>query len=158
MDASRHHAIEEGAKLIAEEAKRELGHYQAEAGPFPAWEPLHESTLHGGRSPKTGALFKGKIELGFATEADHNPLMRTGELRDSIGYRVEGDKGVVGSTSKYAAVQELGDPENNQPPRSFLGRAAFLKGKEAAHLAAEGFLSGLLRRTLTKVNRSIGNS
>jgi phage gpG-like protein len=49
------------------------------------------------------------------------PLLRTGELRESIEKHVERHEAVVGSDSKVAVAQELGT--TTIPPRSFLGAA-----------------------------------
>lgn len=146
MDHAEHHALERAARLVEREAKRSLGHYQDAIGPFAAWEPLHESTLEGGRSPKTGHFFRGKIELGYASAGDDNPLEREGGLRDSIHSEVGHREAVVGSNSVYAAVQELGDPENNQPPRSFLGGAAARKAEEVARIIGEHTVATILGR------------
>ena len=54
---------------------------------------------------------------------DHaTPWLRTGALRASIGYGVDGMKAVVGSTSGVAVDQELGT--QIVPPRPFLASTA----------------------------------
>ena len=57
---------------------------------------------------------------GFPVPA---PLLRTGEMRDSIGHQVDPVQLelVVGATDRTAVYQEIGT--SRIPPRSFLGRA-----------------------------------
>lgn len=93
----------------AESAKGYIGEYQAAAGPVPAWPPLAESTV------------TQKIRLGYAPP--DNPLLRTGEMRDSITTEIEGLVGAVGSDSKIALYQEMGT--SKMPPRPFLARAVW---------------------------------
>ena len=38
-------ALEKAAKIVEAEAKRRIGHYQAQTGPFAPWAPLADSTL-----------------------------------------------------------------------------------------------------------------
>jgi hypothetical protein len=71
------------------------------------WAPLAESTI------------RDKAAHGYKTPA---PLLRTGEMRDSIEYVVHGNEGCVGSKSDIAVYQELGT--SRIPPRSFLASAA----------------------------------
>lgn len=102
------------AKLIQKTAQAEIGEYQSAAGPFPAWAPLSEATL------------ADKENQGYATP---NPLLRTGELRDSIQYEVGTFEAIIGSTSPIAAFQEFGTNSTGWgagiPPRSFIGSAAY---------------------------------
>lgn len=112
------------AVVIEKEAKAEIGHYQSEAGPFPAWAELADAT-------KADRRAKGFPE--------NNPLLRSGELLNSISHSVDGSHAVVGSTSDIAVYQEFGTPHAAHPipPRSFLGGAAFRKGEEAAEAAGK---------------------
>lgn len=103
-----HHALDQAAKIIENDAKRQLGVYQPEAGPFNAWSELADSTKNDRRS------------AGFPED---EPLLRTGALRDSISREVHGTEAAVGSTSEIAVYQELGT--DKIPPRPFLGPAAF---------------------------------
>jgi HK97 gp10 family phage protein len=113
-------ALEKAAKVVKKRAKAKIGKYQDEAPPFAAWAELSENTLHGGYA--NGIRYPGKIELGYATEGDHRPLLRSGEMRDSIEHRVIGNEAHVGSNNDKAVWQELGT--EHIPPRSFLGGAA----------------------------------
>jgi hypothetical protein len=121
VTAAQHQGIARGVEIIADEAKREIGHYQEAAGPFVEWAELADSTKADRR------------RLGFP---DDYPLLRSGELHDSIQHTASGDHGEAGSNSDTAVWQELGTHPAGQllagsgadyhiPPRSFLGGAAF---------------------------------
>lgn len=104
---AQHSALERVARRIEHDAKEQIGHYQADIGPFPAWAPLAESTE------------AEKARLGYPAGA---PLLREGNLRDSIQHEVVGHEAVVGSKSPIAAYQEFGT--DKIPPRPFIGPAA----------------------------------
>jgi hypothetical protein len=87
--------LEKAACLIEEEARAVVGHYQEAAGPFPAWDPLAESTQ------------EERQRLGFTP---NDPLLRTGSLRDSIDHKVEDDKALIGSADPRMKWLELGPP------------------------------------------------
>ena len=64
-----------------------------------------------------------KASLSHIPGEDHaSPWLRTGELRDSITYQVDGSVLVVGSVSQVAVDQELGT--RSIPPRPFLAPTA----------------------------------
>ena len=94
--------LDDIGKLAQSMAKSYIGSYQH------GWAPLAESTI------------ADKAAKGFAVPA---PLLRTGEMRDSIEYEVElaEFEVVVGSHLLIALYQELGT--SRIPPRSFLGLA-----------------------------------
>ena len=100
-------ALTKGAIRVERLAKSKIGQYQPEAGPFAEWRELAEST-------KSDRKSQGYNE--------DDPLLRTGELRDSIDYTVEAKEAAVGSASQIASYQELGT--KTIPPRSFLGSSA----------------------------------
>ena len=108
-------AVDHCAKLVEREAKAEIGAYQDQAGPFIAWPELAEATK------------ADRLRQGF-TEDD--PLLRTGEMRDSIGTTLSTDglEAQIGSNSDIAVYQELGTA--TIPPRSFLGGAMARKEEE----------------------------
>lgn len=108
VEAEAQHALRDGAKLVQDEAKAELGTYQSAAGPFPAWQQLSPATL----ASKTGP----------------GPLVETGELRDSIEADVQHNSAFVGSDEPHAKPLELGT--SKMPARSYLGRAAYVKSDE----------------------------
>lgn len=93
-------------KEIEETAKEEIGVYQPAYGPFDAWAPLAESTK------------ADRIRSGY-TEDD--PLLRSGELRDSIESQIVGLAAIVGTKSEIGLWQEIGT--SHIPPRPFIGPA-----------------------------------
>lgn len=97
-----------GAKLVQAVAKHKIGVYQPEVGPFPEWEELADSTEF------------EKARLGYPVDA---PLLREGNLRDSIVYECTAMTFLVGSESKIAIYQEFGT--KTIPPRPFIGPALF---------------------------------
>ena len=101
-------AVSHCAKLVEREAKAEIGAYQNQAGPFAGWAELTDSTK------------ADRIAKGFPED---EPLLRTGEMRDSIGTTISTDglEAQIGSNSDIAVYQELGT--DKIPPRSFLGGA-----------------------------------
>lgn len=99
-------------KNAEERAKNKLGEYQGESGPFPAWAALAESTI------------TEKSDKGFPVPS---PLLRTGELRESISWRVvkEDANSIVVelSAADPAEFHEFGTV--NMPPRPFLGPSIY---------------------------------
>lgn len=116
-------AVSHCAKLVEKEAKSEIGSYQVQAGPFVAWADLAEATK------------ADRVRQGY-TEDD--PLLRTGDLRDTIGTAISTDglEAQIGSNSDIAVYQELGT--DHIPPRSFLG--------------------GAMVRMLPEINKTLGES
>ena len=122
-----HHGLERVAKVIEATAKAEIGHYQDAVGPFPGWPELAEST-------KDDRVRKGYTE--------NDPLLRSGELLESIGHQVDGLEAQVGSTSELMVFHEFGT--QRMPARPVLGPAAF-RNKETIHLLlGAAAVSGLL--------------
>jgi hypothetical protein len=101
LEASGPKIVEEACKIVQKKAKAAIGREHE------MWAPLAESTI------------ADKQHHGFPTP---KPLLRTGELRDSIEYTVHGLQGAVGSDSPIAVFQELGT--SRIPPRSFLVSSA----------------------------------
>jgi HK97 gp10 family phage protein len=136
-----HHVVGEAAKIIEKDAKARIGVYQDGTGPFVTWALLADSTE------------AEKERLGYPLEA---PLLREGDLRDSIQSETDGNKAVVGSTSDIALYQEMGT--EHIPPRPFLGPAAFENklniGERAASIMA-AWIGGLgwksPRRRITEI-------
>jgi phage gpG-like protein len=109
-------ALTETMEAVAVEAKSYIGHE------MPGWAPLAESTV------------AEKQRLGYTGHlSPTDPLLRTGEMRESIGSSVDAATltGVVGSTDKLAAFQELGTA--HIPPRPFLSTSMF-RAQPAAEL------------------------
>lgn len=126
VDHARQIGLKEASVIVEEAAKAEIGHYQGEAGPFPAWAELSDATLYGFRHVY-GFKIEGKIDAGYATESEHRPLERTGQMRDSIGTKIAPGEAVVGSDDDILIYQEMGTPNAIYPipPRPVLGPAAF---------------------------------
>ena len=93
-------------KEIEETAKEEIGVYQPAYGPFDAWAPLGEST---------------KADRIRQSYSEDEPLLRSGELRESIQSEVVGLAAIVGTKSKIGLWQEVGT--KHIPPRPFIGPA-----------------------------------
>ena len=120
---AKHEALERAALLVADEARAEIGHYQD------GWAQLAESTV------------EDRIHAGYAPD---EPLLREGDLRDSIGHKVEGNKAIVGSDSEIAVYQELGT--DRIPPRSFLASAAHRKAEEVARIIGSVAVEAMVER------------
>ena len=93
--------IERACQMVQKKAKSAIGKEHE------LWAPLAASTI------------ADKQKHGFSTP---KPLLRTGELRDSIEYTVHELEGAVGSNLDIAVYQELGT--KHIPPRSFLVSSA----------------------------------
>jgi hypothetical protein len=126
---NEHEAMERAALLIENEAKKEIGHYQAGAGPFAGWAELADSTKD------------ERVKQGFA---ENEPGLRTGEMRDSIDHVVGDREAVVGSNSENLERFELGTAK--QPPRSVLGLAAVRKAPEVARILGMDLVQSLVGR------------
>ena len=113
LDMFHHEVMEKVCVIVEKEAKRVIGTYDYN------WTPLAEATQ------------ADREAHGFPAD---EPLLRTGEMRDSIEHNVgtEGLRmeviGIVGTNNEVAKWQELGT--SHIPPRSFLGGAAMHKESE----------------------------
>lgn len=127
-------ALEHAARVVERQAKKEIGKYQPDTPPFAGWAQLASGTI------------AEKEKLGYAPP--DNPLLRDGDLRNSIGHKVDmnftlrGGRATVGSDSDIAVYQELGT--TRIPPRSFLGSAAVNKTPEVVAILGKGFVAGLV--------------
>ena len=105
-------ALRKAATLIKDEAQALVGTED------PSWAPLADVTV----AEKERLGYVGKVS---ATD----PLLRTGELRDSIQVRSVGpQRAVVASDDPVLAYQEFGT--SRIPPRPVLGAVLF-RSKEA---------------------------
>ena len=127
--------LEASAQFIEDEAKRKFGEYQVAAGPYPAWQPLAESTK------------ADRVRQGFEPD---NPLYRTGYLMNSIKYKVKGNEAVVGSDSDIMVYQELGTA--TIPARPVLGPAAFQSKQKIKKIVVEGVTAWLTGKPPIKKN------
>ena len=93
--------IEQACKIVQKKAKSAIGQEHE------LWPDLAASTI------------ADKARQGYLTP---KPLLRSGEMRDSIEYTVHGMEGSVGSNDPVAVFQELGT--SRIPARSFLASSA----------------------------------
>lgn len=131
FEFARHEAIEKACQIVEDEAKDVIGTYRY------GWPQLATATQ------------RDRVRLGFPA---NEPLLRTGDMRDSISHYVETgltgahgvteDAGYVGSPSKIALAQELGTARI--PPRSFLGGAARAKEAEIRTIGATALHTALI--------------
>jgi phage gpG-like protein len=123
----QHTAMEAACVLVENEAKGLIGNYQSAFSPFAAWPELAQATKD------------QRVSLGYS---ENDPLLREGDLRDSIDHLSAHTIGVVGSAEDVAVYQELGTAKI--PPRSFLGLAAHLKAHDIASLLGHGVVGTLV--------------
>jgi hypothetical protein len=99
-------ALTETMEAVAVEARACIGHE------MPGWPALAPSTV----AEKERLGYTGRL-------SPTDPLLRTGEMRESISASVDAATltGVVGSTDPVAIFQELGT--ERIPPRPFLSTA-----------------------------------
>jgi phage gpG-like protein len=131
--------LEAAAGLIQNTARAKLGHYQPSVEHFPAWPELADFTK------------QDRVAKGFT---ENDPLLRTGELRDSIGHAVRGFEAVIGSTSDVAVYQELGT--DRIPPRPFLGPAVVENEEALRALWHDVLLRGFLGRGAASTTQMTG--
>lgn len=103
-----HSGMEQIGAVIEKRAKEEIGNYQSAVGPFQAWPELADSTKD------------DRVRQGYT---ENDPLLRSGELRDSISHEAKGLEVAIGSTSDVMVYHEFGT--SKMPPRPVLGTAAF---------------------------------
>lgn len=108
-----------GADVIKDDAQWRIGAYQDAVGPFNAWAPLAHSTV------------MDRIRQGYTP---FDPLLRNGDMRDSITVTASGQTAVVGSPSDIALWQEQGT--EHIPPRPFLGPAGAVAGPKIGRATA----------------------
>ncbi|PTR05283.1 MULTISPECIES: HK97-gp10 family putative phage morphogenesis protein [unclassified Novosphingobium] len=114
--AEAHNGLEKAASLLADKARDAIGEYHDAVGPIPAWEPLADATK------------ADRVAQGYPED---EPLLRSGELRDSIGHEVSGNTAWVGSTSDLAPFHEFGT--SRMPPRPIFGTALYENISEVVH-------------------------
>jgi len=120
--------LEQALVVIEKDAKDQIGHYQAEAGDFPAWAPLADTTE------------AEKARIGAPADA---PLLRHGGLYASFGHTVESDtEGVVGSTDPTLIFHEFGT--RKMPPRPVLGPAVFKSREQIEKLLGRAIVEGIV--------------
>ncbi|MFZ0270998.1 MAG: hypothetical protein WAL34_04025 [Acidobacteriaceae bacterium] len=122
-----HQSLERATKLLQKKVKEKYGEYQPEAGPFVAWAELAESTK------------QDRERQGYPED---EPLLRKGDVRNSIERLVKDGEGFVGSNSQIAEWEELGT--KNMPPRSTMGSAAVENAEKIAKIVGEGTVMALV--------------
>jgi hypothetical protein len=127
MEQAAERAVERICKILVKESKSAIGHYRPDYN----WPQLAQSTQ------------AERARLGYAP---NEPLLRTGELRDSIGWQAPFHEmgatvGYVFSTSEIAVYHELGT--SKIPPRSFLLPALALKMPQIERILASEFERGI---------------
>jgi HK97 gp10 family phage protein len=134
---SAERGLAKAAQLVQEDAKDRIGHYQGAVGPFPDWAPLADATE------------ADKAAKGYPLGA---PLLREGDLRDSIVTETNITEAVIGSKMDIAAYQEFGT--TRIPPRPFLGPAAFENRDKIQRIIGSHVVAGLSAGVA--VNPSLG--
>jgi phage gpG-like protein len=115
-----HAIIARACELVCAEAKRVIG-----VG-YEDWPALQPETL--------------------ARKMANTPLLETGEMRASIEWNAEGDRGFVGSNLDKAVWHELGT--SRIPPRSFLAGAAMHMEDQIHKMAAKAVVAVIAGRGL----------
>ncbi len=132
--------------IIKKKAKAKLGHYQEESGPFNAWQELHDITK------------KDRVEKNYP---ENEPLLRSGDLRDSYQDEDRGLEGIVGSKLSYAGIQEHGGyvvikgEERFVPPRPSIGPAAYESKEEIKAIIGAASFSGIMGKVVPHGNANI---
>lgn len=127
-------------KELKKEARDAIGHLHDAAGPFKEWAELADRTK------------KDKERLGYVFNADYNPLLRTGEIRESIDYSIL--TGVIatvlmlGSTSRIMFYLELGT--TYIPPRSVIGATMFKSYATVSYTLTAMFSAWLENKSFNK--------
>src|SRR5450631_1773138 len=119
-----HHGLKQAAEAIEATAKEEIGVYQDAAGPFPAWAPLADATV------------ADRVSKGFTPD---DPLLRTGELQDSIVHEVGDWEATVGSIDPVMKFPEFGTVK--MPPRPVLGPALERNAEKVQRLIGDAAVS-----------------
>ena len=117
---AQHKALGTALVILEKDMREQIGHYQGQAGPHPAWAPLAESTE------------EEKARLGYPTDA---PLLRSGDLHDSFTHEQQGDEGIVGSTDPKMVYHEAGT--SRMPPRPVVAPALFKNRKKIESLLGD---------------------
>lgn len=131
-----HLMVEAGAEEIKETAQGEIGFYQTDIAPYPDWAPLTEK------------YEASKVAAGFEPDA---PLLRTGEMKKSLGASCEGNEAVVGSNDKVLEYHEFGT--DKMPPRPVLGPAAHFSRPRIFSMMAKTTFAWLSGVRLRRVQR-----
>lgn len=130
-------ATEKIGAHIEKVARAEFGHYQDAVGPFPAWAELAEATKD------------DRVRQGYS---ENDPLLRSGDLRDTVTHHSEPLEAVIGSPDPVLGYQEFGT--SRIPPRPVLGPAAHNSKKVIEALVGAAVVEGLVGEKL--IHSSLG--
>lgn len=108
-------------------ARSEFGTYQQATGPFPAWEELAESTKD------------DRVRQGYT---ENDPLLRAGDLQDSISHGSEPLEAVIGSDDPVMVFHEFGT--SKMPMRPVLGPAAHRSKDKIEEIVGAATVNGFL--------------
>lgn len=122
-----HEGLERAAVKVEKTAKSEFGVYQPGVEHFPAWPELADATKD------------DRVRQGFSED---EPLLRTGELRDTIGHETHGLQATVGSTSDVMVFHEFGTAK--MPPRPVLGPAVYRDKDAIEEILGAAAVTGLV--------------
>jgi HK97 gp10 family phage protein len=125
--------LEACAKKVLKDAKDKIGEYQEAVGPFPAWKQLSEYTMN------------DKLEKGYVFNEDYNPLLRTGELRDSYKQKTFMREAQIGSKDPVAKYHEFGT--SRMPARPVLGPALYQNEKFIFKTIQQALITGLIKKS-----------
>lgn len=120
LHASGPKIVERACQIVQKKANAAIGK-EHELWPALAASTIADKKAHGFPTPK--------------------PLLRTGELRDSIEYTVAGLEGAVGSNLDRALWLEMGT--SKMPPRSYLRSSAIASEDKIARMAAAATVAAL---------------
>jgi hypothetical protein len=134
------HSLHKATELLQEHVREKFGEYQPEAGPFVEWAQLADST-------KADRVYQGY--------AENEPLLRTGDLRESVETLVRDNVGYVGSDSDIAVYQELGTIK--MPPRSTFGSAAVETMDLIVEIVGKGAVAALVGKHVFQGRMEIPN-
>ncbi|MDY3551402.1 hypothetical protein R5W24_000478 [Gemmata sp. JC717] len=127
VQKAEHKLLAHVGKVVEKRAKAKIGEYQDAAPPFAGWAELADATK------------AERVKQGFPED---EPLLRTGDMRDSIGHTVQGNEVTIGSNNDKAVWQELGT--ETIPPRSFLGGAMAEELPKLKEILGEGVVAALV--------------
>lgn len=131
MPVGVHKGLDAAGQIVETEAKRVLGTYDY------SWPELAPATK------------KQRLSLGFP---ENEPLLRNGELRDSIGHTTQATEVDIGVPSKI-----VGDGSRENPVRN-IGDVATAMELGTSRAPARSFLVGALVAKTQDVVNAIGKS
>lgn len=120
-------ALDRVLAKIEKTAKDEFGTYQGAVGPHPGWPELAESTQ------------ERRVAAGYTP---NDPLLASGELKESTERERHGLEGVVGTKDPEMLYLEFGT--SKMPARPVFGPAAFRNKETIQRLVGAAVVAGLI--------------